>query len=381
MCHNYVEYNVYVFSERERVILKFDNQPCPCCGKPLRAEDDVVVCPVCATPQHRECWMANGHCINENLHASGYVWSVDKPQSEPSAEKTETPPDSVICHICGSENPEGALHCGNCGALFGESEQTENGKKNCAFCGKENDNDALHCKYCGAPIGMNNPYINDNPYLAGTGIAPDELIGGIKAGDIAIYTQASSKRYLPKFKRFAKGKKLSFNFAAFFFAPYWFFYRKLHKAGIFFIALFVTATLVLSGYSTDLMKASDEYAAVMYGTDLKTATEEELAEFEKELEKASNDFVAKAKKPLLVVLGVDTVLHLICALLADRLYYKKIKDDMKLINESVHEPNMRKMMISRRGGLSPLAFALSVMGYSSLVQLLAAGAEMIMNSF
>ncbi len=362
------------------MILKYDNHPCPCCGNPLRAEDDVVVCPVCATPQHRECWAANGHCINENLHESGYVWSANEKKPEQPAKKTEAPSDSVICHICGSENPANSRHCGNCGTFFGEPTQSENGKKICAFCGRENDGDALHCKICGAPFGAK-PFFNNNPYIIGTTIAHDELIGGIKADDMAFYTQASIKKYLPKFKSFANGKKFSFNFAAFFFAPYWFFYRKLHKAGIFFVALFVTASLMLSGYSTDLVKASDEYASVIYGTNIETATAEELAEFEKELEKASNDYLAKVKIPMLIVTGVNVVIRIICALFADKLYYNKMRNDIKLIDETVEEPNMRKMMISRKGGLSPLAFAVSIMGYNSLVQLLVSGAEMIMNNF
>ena len=326
--------------------------------------------------------MENGHCANDNLHSSGFIWSYEsaepKPAEEPAPEQSD---DSVVCHICGSENPKDVLHCGNCGALFGETENPDDSPKTCAFCGKENDSDALHCKYCGAPVGINNPYANDNPYLAGTGIAPDELLGGFKASDVAIYTQASVKRYMPKFKKFAKGKKLSFNFAAFFFAPYWFFYRKIHKAGIFFVALFVTATLMLSGFSNELMKYSDEYLNVMYGIDYETATDEELAQQAELLEKASSDFAAKAAKPLLIVAVVDVVLRLICALTADRLYYAKLINDLKLIDESVKEPNMRKLLIARKGGLSPLAFAASLAGHNLLVQLLVSGADMIMNSF
>lgn len=359
--------------------MNYENHSCPYCGKPLRAEDDVVVCPVCATPQHRECWMENGHCANDGLHASGYVWkSSEKNQSAPEASAAS---DTDICHICGSENPSDALHCGNCGALLAERAENSSHKKICAFCGKENDSDALHCKYCGAPVGTGSPYFSDNPYLAGTGISADELIGGMKAGDIALYTQSSSKRYLPKFKRFANGKKLSFNFAAFFFAPYWFFFRKLYKAGIFFIVLFAAASLMLSGFSSEIIKATDPYVNLVYDFDYENATEEELAAFEASLEKANNEMIEKAKKPMLIILGVDTVLHLLCALLADRLYYKKLRDDIKLIDEGVMESNMRKIMISRRGGLSPLAFAASLMGYNSLVQLLITGADMIMNNF
>ncbi|MBQ2842078.1 MAG: DUF2628 domain-containing protein [Clostridia bacterium] len=359
--------------------MNYENHSCPYCGKPLRAEDDVVVCPVCATPQHRECWMENGHCANDSLHAEGYVWN-GREKSQPVAEASPAG-DTGICHICGSENPSDVLHCGNCGALFGEKTSDSSQNKICAFCGKENDDDARHCKNCGAPLGKDSSFFNENPYLAGTGINSEDLIGGMKSGDIALYTQSNSKKYLPKFKRFAKGKKLSFNFAAFFFAPYWFFFRKLYKAGIFFMVLFATASLMLSGFSNELAVNSNEYAEIIYNFDIENATEEEIAAFEKEAEKAGMEFFEKSKKPLLIISGVTLLLNLICALTADRLYYKKLKDDMKLLDESFKEPNMRKMMISRRGGISPLAFAVSIMGYNSLVRFLIMGADIIMNNF
>lgn len=363
---------------KEKKILNYENHSCQGCGKPLRAEDDIVVCPVCATPQHRECWMESGHCVNEALHLEGYVWNGKTDEPQP-AEETTVLSDDKICHICGSENPADASHCGNCGALLDENNPQENRK--CAFCGKENDSDALHCKYCGAPLGADSPYFNDNPYLAGTGIGADDLIGGIKAGDMALYTQASSKRYLPKFKKFAKGKKLSFNFAAFFFAPYWFFFRKLYKAGIFFIVLFATASLMLSGFSGEIVKQSNSYMHLIENFDYENATEEEFAEFEAKVGEVSDEIFEKTKKPMLIILSVDLVTHLFCALIADRIYYAKILEDIKLIDEGVKEPNMRKLMITRRGGLSPLAFATSIMGYNFLVQLLVSGAGIITNSF
>lgn len=358
--------------------MNYENHPCPHCGRPLRFEDDVVVCPDCATPQHRECWMENGHCVNEELHSSGYVWNAN--QSNNSKNETESAADSVFCKICGSENPKDALHCGNCGALMGEKENSENGTV-CGFCGEENNSNAPRCKNCGAPLGAGIPFINENPYLERTGVAPDELIGGMRAGDIALYTQSGTKRYLPKFKRIANGKKLSFNFASFFFAPYWFFYRKLYKAGMFFIVLFACASLILSGFSSDIIEASGPYLELIESFDYENATEEEYAEFTDEIEKSGTEMLQKVAKPMTVVVSVDLFTHLLCALLADRLYYKKIKEDLKLIDDSVPEKNMRKAVISRRGGLSLIAFLASLMGYNSLVQLLIMGADMLMNSF
>lgn len=361
--------------------MNYEKHSCAYCARQLRAEDDVVVCPVCATPQHRECWMENGHCVNEALHAEGFVWNGNEISQTADENITASPDGSIVCHICGSENPADALHCGNCGALFGENAKNTTENKTCSFCGKENDSDARHCKHCGAPIDSKGEFFNNNIYLAGIDLSPDDLIGGIKVGDIALYTQASSKRYLPKFKKFAKGKKLSFNFAAFFFAPYWFFFRKLYKAGIFFIVLFATASMMLSGFSGEIIKQSNAYMNIINSFDYENATEEELAAFEAEITEKSDEIFEKTKKPMLIVLGTDLLTHLLCALVADRLYYKKTLDDIRLIDEGVKEPNMRKLMITRRGGLAPFAFAASLMGYNFLVQLLVMGADMIMNSF
>ena len=79
--------------------MNYENTPCPVCGKPLAEGDDVVVCPVCATPQHRECWMENGRCANDDLHASGYIWSKDDTANYEEPAVTEEPSDVRICHI------------------------------------------------------------------------------------------------------------------------------------------------------------------------------------------------------------------------------------------------------------------------------------------
>ena len=344
--------------------MNYENAPCPVCGKPLAEGEDIVVCPVCATPQHRECWMQNGRCANDDLHQSGYVWKKEtNPAPEAEAPAEETSGDAKICHICGSECPEDALHCGNCGALFGQNEKQD---KKCAFCGSENADNARHCNQCGAPLGA----FNTTQYVAGTDIPADEKIGETSAGELATYVQASSRRYIRKFRRFEEGKKLSFNFAAFFFAPYWFFYRKLYKAGAFFLVAFVTASILLSGMTGQITDATEEYSSKIASLGDETMTEEQIIAIEPEIEKYVSEFYAKVKKPLLITAAVTVVLRLICALMADKLYYRKILDDMKLISETVQDGHMKRMVIARKGGLSALAFTASVLGETMLINAL-----------
>ncbi len=363
--------------------MNYENTPCPYCGKVLREEDDVVVCPVCATPQHRECWMQNGRCANEDKHQSGYVWvkgnnTQNENKNSDESIGTEDTNSNIICHICGSENPADALHCGNCGALLGEEKSDT--PKHCPFCNTENDPDARHCKNCGAPFGSSFAF-QGMDYLSGTGVNGDEMIGGVKAADIALYTQNATKKFLPKFKRFAKGKKLSFNFAAFFLAPYWFFYRKIYKAGIFMIVLFATASLMLSGLMNEVVDYAEPYMTLIEEFNYETASDEETSMFEDALIKESEEFSAKAKKPMLIIAGVNLILHLICGFIGDPLYYNKMKSDLNAVNEAFRDEAMRRMMITRKGTVSILNFLASLFGYNSFVQILAAGASMIMNGF
>ncbi len=44
---------------------------CPYCNLELEGKDNVV-CPVCGTPHHRECYKQNGNCFNHAKHSEGF---------------------------------------------------------------------------------------------------------------------------------------------------------------------------------------------------------------------------------------------------------------------------------------------------------------------
>jgi hypothetical protein len=52
-------------------ILNFIGEECIVCHKKFNEEDDVVVCEVCGTPYHRECYKVSNRCINDALHETG----------------------------------------------------------------------------------------------------------------------------------------------------------------------------------------------------------------------------------------------------------------------------------------------------------------------
>ncbi len=329
--------------------MNFENYPCPSCGAHLHEEDDVVVCPVCGTPQHRSCWAENGNCVNEAKHASGYKWSDgerDFPGEKDEISETQETDESVKrCHICGSENPADFTHCGHCGAMLDTNSEAP-ATTVCVYCGSENSAENTHCKNCGAPL---TPYVrhHENPFIAATGLDENEPVGEQTAGEIAYYVRRNAPKYLGKFKKFEEGKKVSFNFAAFFFGFMWLFARKLYKYGLIIMVLLATVMLIVSA-SPGMQKAYEIIEPYYGDFAAGQLPAEKLIEIETEMWNAMKMPVMLAGLSLLI-------LNLFCGFAGDKLYYHRIRTDVRTIKEQVPDRNMQLMYMTRRGGLSVLS--------------------------
>lgn len=55
----------------------YTDEKCPVCTFAFREDDDVVVCPDCGTPYHRDCYKSHGGCVFADRHGS-YTWKGDK---------------------------------------------------------------------------------------------------------------------------------------------------------------------------------------------------------------------------------------------------------------------------------------------------------------
>lgn len=54
--------------------MNLNGEKCAKCGEVFKEDDDIVVCPECGSPHHRECYLADNKCANSEKHAEGYKW-------------------------------------------------------------------------------------------------------------------------------------------------------------------------------------------------------------------------------------------------------------------------------------------------------------------
>lgn len=364
--------------------MNYFNTPCPVCGEPLKKDDDIVVCPECATPHHRECWMKNGCCVNSSLHSESFVWA---PSVSTEAEKTDVPDvsediqaednqsdsDATVCHICGSENPNDSLHCGNCGALFGESEQP---KTSCPFCGNENPEGTVFCHNCGSPLISSE---QSNPFTGIPGIDGNETIGNYTAGDYAVYTQLNAGKYIPKFRKI-ESKKITFNWGAFFFGPNWFLFRKLYKIGVILLVVFASITMMTASFQTTLFEATEKFRTQSQPI-VEAESADDIVLYDAEIEKIITDYYSEIKKPLLILSSIFLLERLLCGFIANKFYYKKINADLKIIDETVEDKGVRNIMIARRGSVSFVAFFAGNLGEQVILNLLVLAADAVSGIF
>lgn len=220
--------------------MKYEKQNCVHCGREFAKNDDIVVCPVCGTPHHRECWADGNGCGNSFRHEEGYVYrNLNAEQNNGRTEK---------CSFCGNENPEIALFCHHCGA------DLTNGAQQGDAQGNTRGN---------MPGGM--PFISfdftppKNPYENS-----DEKIDDVPVSEVAKQVLVKPEYYIPKFKKISKRKiPVSWNWASFIMPGcVWFYFRRCYLAGTLAGIFQAVVYFLFNGFFTRLFElTADRYAS------------------------------------------------------------------------------------------------------------------------
>ncbi len=183
---------------------------CPICQQAFTAEDDVVICPECGAPHHRECYRRSGKCAYAADHGTPAQW---KPLP--------------------SKDSEEAIVCGNCGTV---NELTD---KFCRKCGHD-----LHEELPLPPSEQQPPvdesvfYAQFSPYI---GLASDSTMDGLPVMDIATFVGQNAGFYLSRFHFMRlQNTKSSWNWSAAICPFLWAMYRKMFRlAAVIFLVEFL----------------------------------------------------------------------------------------------------------------------------------------------
>ncbi len=307
--------------------MNYTGKICDGCREPLENGDDIVVCPICGTPQHRSCYEKNNKCVNEYLHSSGFTWT------DPDEERRKAEAEQ---------------------AAQQEPEQTEQQ----------------------APFAQATPQSMEAVFMRGVLYDPKDDIGGATVGEAADYLQNSASRYIPKFMQMKKkNRKLSWNWAAFFFTPFWFFYRKLYKAGAVFLALSIALSLAMVSQSEIAYDAYEKMSSVKNEIITLAVGKEELSEEEKaklgNLYDEARKIAIDASPTFALILIIQNIIPgIAAALVANFLLRKKMLKVISLAHDASKEPDVVKYSIMRSGGVAIIMPIIAILADSYLPILL-----------
>ncbi|MEG0664340.1 MAG: RING finger protein [Clostridia bacterium] len=202
---------------------KFIGSICPVCEKEIQKEEEIVVCPICGAPYHRECYKIENKCLFENtLHQENKDYELKYPEKEKKENSQTTYDEYNQCPRCGAKNPSNGIYCNVCGSPL----DTEFAKQS-----QQNGTQSPFNQIPYSPFG--------SPFA---GIDPEEEIAGEKAKDITGIVKINTQYYLPVFKLIdGKRIKYKFNFSAFLFPSVYFLYRKVWYMAI--LSLVITLCL------------------------------------------------------------------------------------------------------------------------------------------
>ncbi len=302
-----------------------NQKKCRICGGYLFDDDDVVVCPICGAPHHRDCYNSVGHCGDEDNH--GTPLQYDKQlKKENAANGKKATADKIICPNCGNLCNQNDKFCPKCSAPLTAryAESTNNSPFSAPF-GRA------------FVIGKQDPCGGINPKT--------ELGNGVKASDAAAFVGIGSQRYIPRFAAFSSGfSKSSWNWAAFIFPAAWMFYRKMYFKAM---AVFIIQ-LAASICSFPLSNAISEILPANY-------TQADLVSL--------NFLSGKLLVPTIIFLAAAVLsftLRIIVGMFGDRIYKGHCIDKISEIkgNKDIEDEEIE---ITKRGGTNLFVALLSIL--------------------
>ena len=309
--------------------MNFIGEKCPVCNNKFTADDDVVVCPECGAPHHRDCYKLENKCAYEELHGTDYKWQ----RSGSVPEKSNSVEAAFDCPVCGFPNKETDSYCTRCGSrLHAEAQPHQEQKtgQRGSFQGQGTYQDIFR----GAETA--NGQENMFSFL---GFDPNEDMGGATLTEVSGFVRTNILYYIPIFKRMKDlGTKISFNLTCFIFPNLYFANRKMWLWA--FIATVLEVICSLPSLIVVMADMSSNGAFAIPGAEI-------LA-----------DFASNHKNDLLFFNDVLSMalwgVKIGCCLFGNWLYYRFTLSSLKKIREQSADRQITPGLLILKGGTKPL---------------------------
>lgn len=292
--------------------------PCPYCGKNFAEGDDIVVCPECGTPHHRDCYNEHSACANEEKHSENFEWKGAAPhhshKPEPSASVSS---ETTVCSNCGTENPGNSYYCLNCGAPL--REETSKTRHEISYEEFQKERERI---------------FTESFSMDFEGVSPKEA---------AVFVRSNVGYFLPRFAAFSKGAKFDTNFSAFIFSYFYLFYRKMYGLGLAVFA--ATSLLSIPTLLLDFQMVQEQYVenGILSQIIWNVPHQEELA-------------IYSIISSLLI-----WIIRIVLMMFFNKLYYQKVVSTIKKARPSLSDKDEKTVsnFFRKNGGtglLVPLIF-------------------------
>ncbi|NLJ30869.1 MAG: DUF2628 domain-containing protein [Clostridiales bacterium] len=341
-------------------MIDYTGLKCPVCGKTFTADDDIVVCPECGAPYHRECYTKAGKCVFADKHGTPDAWKPPSPQPDHQE-------NGKRCPRCGSLNSAAALFCEHCGQPLTVNQQD--------FHGFPQNSGYPYGNYPpqnGRPIPPNQPGGFPQggfpgqpiPFLFDPmgGVNPEERIEDVPAGEIAKLVQSNTTYYLPAFMNLSRFHRNRFNFGAFLFSCGWLLYRKMYKLGGILTAamvmLYLASIYVSVHYSDPILQSLMLSAGV--SSDSASLTYDQTMQVINLLMQKPVWQILLFSVPSIISL-VNFVIMIVVGINANRWYLRHCMTKVRAIRESAQSQTEKEIAFQEQGGVNTgLALALLV---------------------
>ncbi len=302
--------------------LSNSGEKCAVCNAYLFEEDDVVYCPECGAPHHRDCYSAIGQCGLQEFHGTDKQYKKPEPVKQEENREAQPVQTSIIT-------------CGMCGEKYETTEDV--------------------CPNCNAPniSKMGGRFVTFD-FLGGVP-ANTDLGNGVTANEAKKFVASNTQRYIPKFLGFKKGKKASWNWLAFLTPCGWLMSRKMYLLGSIVGALQIAFTM-LSVPFVNAINMLDTSEIVGY------------MEFSNLILENMSSIGIIAFLSAFVGSMLEIALRVLIAIFGDRIYRNRV---ISRVNEIKRVSEDKELDFRKAGGVSIFVGALGYIATTYLPEIIA----------